>query len=244
MADEKPVLTIVIPVYNEKDNITIAVDAICQKVQAPFSIFIVYDREEDTTLPAARKLIAAGKPVSLLKNKYGKGALNAIKTGLEEAATKYVIVTMADLSDPPEVMNDMLALAEKENAAVVCASRYMKGGKQLGGPVIKGLLSRLAGLSLYYLAGVPTHDATNSYKLYRTSFLREVTIESNGGFELGIELVTKAFSRGETIKETPTVWRDRTAGESHFKVVEWLPHYLKWYFLAYKAKYLGWRAKQ
>jgi hypothetical protein len=110
----------------------------------------------------------------------------------------------------------------------------MKGGKQTGGPFIKGLMARFAGLSLHYLAKLPTHDATNSFKLYRTSFLKKQKIESTGGFELGMELVVKAYLQGYKIMETPTIWTDRQEGKSNFKIIEWLPSYLKWYFIAFK----------
>jgi uncharacterized membrane protein len=141
---------------------------------------------------------------------------------------------MADLSDPPTVINEMFRIAEEKDADIVCGSRYMKGGRQIGGPVVKGLMSRIAGLTLHHFAGVPTRDATNSFKLYRTSFLRQQKIESKGGFELGIELVSKAHIQKFKIYETPTVWTDRVAGKSNFKLLEWLPGYLKWYFHAFR----------
>ena len=173
--------------------------------------------------------------VNLVKNKYGKGVLNAIKTGLENVQTEFAVVTMADLSDPPEVINNMLDSAIKNNSSIVCASRYMVGGKQIGGPFFKKMMSKYAGLSLHYLAGIPVHDVTNSFKLYRKSFLDNVKIESTGGFELGLELVVKAFKNGDIITEVPTVWTDRVAGKSNFKLIEWLPKYLKWYFMAFRG---------
>lgn len=140
---------------------------------------------------------------------------------------------MADLSDPPSVINAMVEKAQSENADIVCGSRYMKGGSQIGGGFIKTLMSRTAGLTLHFLAGIATHDATNSFKLYRKSFLEKMQIESQGGFELGLELVVKGHLKGYKICEVPTVWTDRVAGESNFKIIEWLPSYLKWYFLAF-----------
>jgi len=229
-------LTIVIPVYNEAENITTAINRIEKEVILPHEINIVYDMDEDTTIPVVRKIANNYRnPVSLLKNKYGRGVLNAIKTGLEEAKTEFVIVTMADLSDPPEVMNDMLQKAKKEGADLVCASRYMKGGKQYGGPFLKGLFSRVAGVSLHWLTGIPTHDISNSFKMYRKSMLDAITIESSGGFEIGMEITVKAFIAGYKICEVPTEWRDREEGESNFKLWKWLPHYLHWYWLCVKS---------
>ncbi len=225
-------LTIIIPVYNEGENIKTAVENIEREVKYPYTINVIYDFDEDTTIEPAKNL-----NVNLVKNKYGRGVLNAIKTGLEDVNTEFAIVTMADLSDPPQVMNDMIDSAIKNNADIVCASRYMSGGGQVGGQLLKKLMSRYAGLSLHYLAGVPVHDVTNSFKLYRRSFLESVKIESTGGFELGLELVVKAFKNGNKITEVPTVWYDRTAGKSNFKLLEWLPKYLKWYFKAFGGKH-------
>jgi dolichol-phosphate mannosyltransferase len=228
-------LTIVIPVYNEGKNIAQAISRIEDEVKSEHLINVIYDFDEDTSIPVVEEEITKYKtPINLIKNKYGRGVLNAIKTGLETAETEYVIVTMADLSDPPAVMNKMLDIALEKNADIVCGSRYMKGGKQIGGPFIKGLMSKYAGLSLYYLAKFPTHDATNSFKLYRISFLKQQKIESTGGFELGMELVVKAHLQGFKVLETPTVWTDRQTGKSNFQIIEWLPSYLKWYFMAFK----------
>lgn len=229
-------VTIVIPVYNEGDNIKTTLAELDAKTHVDAETWIVYDSDEDTTIVAARGLDGKTRiPFRLVKNKYGRGALNAIKTGLEDAMGGLVVVTMADLCDPPEVINDMVAAANRDKADIVCASRYMKGGRQVGGPRFKGFLSHTAGLLLHWFARVPTHDSTNSFKLYRKSFLDSVKIESTGGFELGIELVVKAHVMGRRIVEVPTTWRDRVAGKSNFKLWKWLPNYLHWFLYAFTA---------
>lgn len=230
-------VTVVIPVYNEGENIRATLAELDAKVKVDAETWLVYDSDDDTTLAPAREL--EGKTrigFCLIKNKYGRGALNAIKTGLEDALGEFIVVTMADLCDPPDVINDMVLAADREIADVVCASRYMKGGKQYGGPKFKGMLSRTAGLLLCWFARLPTHDPTNSFKLYRKSYLEEVKIESTGGFELGIELVVKARALGRKIVEVPTTWRDRVAGKSNFKLWKWLPNYLKWFFYAFRHR--------
>lgn len=230
-------VTIVVPVYNEGDNIKTTLAELDSKVRVDAETWLVYDSDEDTTLAAARELDGKTRiPFRLAKNKYGRGALNAIKTGLEDSQSELVVVTMADLCDPPEVINQMVAAADKEGADIVCASRYMKGGKQYGGPRFKGFLSHTAGLLLHWFARVPTHDPTNSFKLYRKSYLDSVKIESTGGFELGIELVVKAYVMGRRIVEVPTTWRDRVAGKSNFKLWKWLPSYMRWFFYPFFSK--------
>ena len=111
----------------------------------------------------------------------------------------------------------------------------MRGGHQVGGPPLKRLMSRTAGLTLHWFAGVPTHDPTNNFKLYSRRFLDTVTIESTAGFELALELTVKATIAGRRVAEVPTTWRDRTAGQSNFKLRKWLPHYLHWYWVAFRA---------
>ncbi len=235
MMQSNTLLSIVIPVYNEGENIKPLALAIKKVVKHDLKILIVYDFDEDNTIPAVNEIKNTVPEIKLVKNKYGRGALNAIKTGLEYANTKYALVTMADMSDDPETINKMLDIAEKNNSAIVCGSRYMKGGAQIGGPFIKGLMSKTACLIMHYFAGVPTNDATNSFKLYRKEFLNTVKIESNGGFELGLELVVKAYSMGLNISEVPTTWHDRTNGQSRFKIIAWLPSYFKWFLKSFSV---------
>jgi hypothetical protein len=147
-----------------------------------------------------------------------------------------VLVAMADGSDDPKDVDRMLEVA-RSGAAVVSGSRYMRGGRQLGGPLLKRTLSRLAGLSLHWVAGLPTHDPTNSFRLYSRSLLDAVEIESVGGFEVGLELTVKAHERGLRVAEVPTTWRDRTAGQSRFRLWRWGPHYLRWYLRALGARF-------
>jgi hypothetical protein len=171
-----------------------------------------------------------------LRNDLGRGVLNAMKAGIAGTNAPYVLVSMADGSDEAAVVDRMVALA-RDGADVVAASRYMRGGRQVGGPPVKRLMSRTAGLTLHWFAGVPTHDPTNNFKLYTRSFLESVTIESTAGFELALELTVKATIAGRRVAEVPTTWRDRTAGQSNFKLRKWLPHYLHWYRVAFAGRW-------
>jgi hypothetical protein len=140
-----------------------------------------------------------------------------------------VLITMGDGSDDPADIDPMYALA-RGGADVVAGSRYMRGGRQVGGPLLKRSMSRMAGLSLHWLGGLPIHDATSNFRLYSKRLLNQVTIESQGGFELGLELTVKAYRLGMKVAEVPTTWRDRTAGQSRFRLWQWLPRYLHWYW--------------
>jgi hypothetical protein len=142
---------------------------------------------------------------------------------------------MADLSDDLAQVDQMVE-CYRQGYQVVVASRYMPGGQLLDAPALKGMMSRVAGLTLHWFRGIPTHDATNAFKLYDSKILKTMTIESKAGFELNLEITVKAFLGGYRIVELPTTWRGRTQGESRFRVWAWLPQYLKWYFHAFRPK--------
>jgi glycosyltransferase involved in cell wall biosynthesis len=228
-------LSVVCPVYNEGANIGPLLQRLEREVSVPMELIAVYDEEGDDTLPALARL-SPPCPVRTVKNYFGRGALNAIKTGFREARGEATLVIMADLSDDLRIVPRMLELLQQGND-IVCGSRYMKGGRQIGGPLLKGLLSRLAGVSLHYLAGVPTRDATNSFKMYRTKFLQNLEFESTGGFEIGMEAVVKAYVSGARVVELPSTWTDRVAGQSRFRLWKWLPNYLRWYFYAFRGRF-------
>lgn len=230
---EKPILNIIIPVYNEGDNFERLYTEIQAKIKVPKRMVVVYDFDKDNTVPVAKKFAQKDPSLELVKNTRGRGALNAIKTGFDHVKEGPVLVTMADLADDLTTVEAMYA-CYLDGAHVVCGSRYMKGGKQVGGPLLKRTLSRLAGTSLYYLRHVPTHDVTNNFKLYDKVLLSQIEIESTGGFEVAMEITVKAFRKGAKIVELPTTWYDRTAGTSNFKLWQWLPSYVKWYLHAYK----------
>jgi dolichol-phosphate mannosyltransferase len=224
-----PSLSIVVPVYNEGENVVPTLRGVVEKTHTrPLEVIIVHDFDEDTTVPVVERLRAEMPELRLHKNTLGRGVLNAIKSGLAAAGAPYVLVTMGDGSDDPNDIDSMVELA-RGGADVVAGSRYMRGGRQVGGPLLKRSMSRAAGLSLHWLGGLPIHDATSNFRLYSRRLLDQVTIESTGGFELGIELTVKAYLLGMRVAEVPTTWRDRTAGQSRFKLWKWLPRYLYWY---------------
>jgi dolichol-phosphate mannosyltransferase len=225
-------ISVVIPVYNEGENIVSCLRgvtrALCDTV---YEILVVFDFDEDTTLPSIRSMQDAPPYLRLVKNDRGKGVANALRVGLAAAQGDVVVTTMADLSDPPQLIQRM---AEKIRAGadVVSGSRYMTGGSQSGGPWLKSLLSRAAGLSLYYIAGMGTHDATTNFRGYSRRFLDSVEIESEGGFEVALELTVKAHLQGRRLDEVPSSWIERSEGKSRFRLVTWLPKYFKWYVRA------------
>jgi glycosyltransferase involved in cell wall biosynthesis len=233
-------ISLVVPVFNEAENIGAFLRDVEANVTQPHETLLVYDFPEDTTLPAVAALDPPCASVRLVHNTLGRGVLNALKAGLAASKGDVVIVMMADCSDDAR---DVAAMAEKVRggADVVAGSRYVKGGRQEGGPLLKRTLSRLAGMSLHYLAGLPVHDATNNFRAYSRRVVEQFPIESAAGFSVAMELTLKAHWQGWRVAEVPTTWRDRTAGASRFRLWAWLPHYLHWYFLALRRAWFGGR---
>ena len=240
-------LSIVIPVRNEAANIGPMLKGVTSALTVPAEFLIVYDDESDSTLPVVNCLscsfrspggqTAPDEVYRTVKNTIGPGPANALKAGFSAARGEAIVVMMADISDDHRALTPMIQKFES-GYDLVCGSRYMPGGEQIGGPWLKGKLSRMAGLSLHTL-GLPSHDATNSFKLYRTQRLRSLNLRSAGGFEINLEIIVKAWRAGWRITEVPTRWTDRTAGRSNFKLLRWLPRYLKWYAYALGVGALG-----
>ncbi len=229
-------LSVVVPVYNEGENIQVCLRRLWAALEPlPHEILVCYDFDADTTLAAIRTMPDAPPSLRLVKNDLGPGVAYALQAGFQAARGDVIVTTMADLSDPPEVIPAMVQKVRGEGADVVSGSRYMRGGSQTGGPLLKRTLSRLAGLGLYWLTGLGTHDPTTNFRAYSARLLRTVPVESRQGFEVALELTVKAHVLGYKVDEVPSSWQDRSAGRSRFRLWHWMPRYLRW------ALYCVWR---
>lgn len=235
---DAPRVSIVIPVYNEGEAVVPVLDRILENVRLSCELLVVYDDPADTTAPVVAEYARRDSRVRPVLNTDGRGPARAIRFGIARAAAPVAVVTMADGSDDPQQIDDLTKLVER-GVVIASASRYMSGGRQIGGPPLKSSLSRLAGISLYWLGRVGTRDATNSFKAYSTAFVQEVGIESDAGFEIGIELVAKARRRRRRVAEIPTIWLERSSGNSSFQVARWMPRYFSWYRYAFGPKLSG-----
>jgi dolichol-phosphate mannosyltransferase len=228
----KPRVSVIITAYNEGAGIVTCLDRVFEGVKLPCEVLVVYDSPDDSTASYVEKYAKTEPRLVGLVNDYGRGPAYAIRYGFDHANADVVVVTMADGCDDPQQIDQLCLLVER-GVVIAAASRYALSGQQVGGPVMKEFLSRMAGLSLHYLARVGTRDSTNSYKAYSRQFVHDVGIESDAGFEVGLELVAKARRLRLPIAEIPTIWLDRTFGVSNFKLKQWLPRYLRWYRFAF-----------
>ena len=231
----KPQVSVILLAHNEGEAIVACLERILASIQLPCEILVVHDSPTDTTVPWIEKCQQSDPRVAPVLNLYGKGPARAIRFGFAKAVADVAVVTMADGCDDPMQIDTLARLVDR-GVAVAAASRYMRGGQQIGGPILKSWMSRIAGLSLHFFARVGTRDGTNSFKAYSTEFVRSVGIDSDEGFEVGLELVAKARRLRLPVAEIPTIWLDRTTGQSNFKLWQWLPHYLRWYRYAFGPK--------
>lgn len=221
-------LSIVLPVYNEGVNITKQIEQIEKSVLYKHEILVIFDFDEDSTVPFVKRLQKKHKTIKLIKNISGRGVINAIKTGIKVSRGEIVVIMAADLADDVRTINKMYEKM-RSGLDIVCATRYAKGGGKIGGPVVKTFLSQAAGLMTPLFLGIQTTDIANGFKMYKKKVLNSIDISSSGGWEYSCELIIKAHHAGYKIGEVPTVWKDRTAGKSNFKLLRWLPKYIRWY---------------
>jgi glycosyltransferase involved in cell wall biosynthesis len=230
-----PRVAVIIPAYNEGEHIVPVLERITEAVKLPCEILVVMDTLDDPTWEVVEKYSAHDDRIRPFHNEIGRGPAKAIKAGLIAATAPVAVVTMADGCDDAMQIDQLTRLVER-GVVVAAASRYARSGQQVGGPMFKGFLSRMAGLSLFYFARVGTRDATNSFKAYSTEYVRAVGVESDAGFEIGIELVAKARRHRLPVAEIPTIWLDRAFGVSNFRLTAWMPRYLRWYFYSFGPK--------
>ena len=232
-------LDLVIPVYNEGDNIRRTFDTLFESNKTPFMVYIVYDFDEDNTLTAIESCPKEYRDRIILTKNEGRGAHSAVLTGFRRSTAPVVIMYPADDDYNPGLADRMYEKWKDEGYDIVCASRFMQGGCMDGCPLLKKILVRLSAFTLYHIGGIPTHDASNGFRLFTRRVLEEITIESTEGFTYSIELLVKTHRRGWSIGEIPAQWYERSAGQSRFKVLKWLPAYLRWFFYGMSTKWLG-----
>jgi dolichol-phosphate mannosyltransferase len=231
-------LDIVIPVYNEGKNILATLTALRRDVTTPSRVLICYDRDDDDTLPAIKNNAdaAEGMTIAFVRNR-ARGAHAAVMAGFAASEAPFVLVFPAD-DDYNAGMLDAMVAKASAGADIVCASRFIPGGSMVGCPWLKAVLVRASAFTLYHLARLPTHDASNGFRLFSRRLIRNVVVESDQGFCYSIELLVKCHRLGWPVAEVPARWFERKAGASRFRVLTWLPAYLRWYGYAFATTFL------
>ena len=233
---QSPPLEIVIPIYNEGQNIIKLFDLFAKLVKTKFRILLCYDNEDDDIFKFKNKFKEYYFDIILVKNP-DTGPCAAIKQGLYFGNSDCVIVYPADDFLNVSIIDKMYSTF-KQNNDIVVASRFIKGGSMKGCPLIKSVLVRLASTTLYLLSSIPVRDASNGFRLFSRKLLNTVNIESKVGFAYSLELLSKCNRLKLKISEIPAQWEERTEGSSRLKILKWLPQYLKWYLYGLSTTWL------
>lgn len=224
-------VTIIIPARNEEQTILKTIDSLLKKVSIPYNLLVIDDGSTDSTAALVQSYVKKFTNIKILKTKGLGGFAKAILLGFKNSTGGFVIPVMADLCDDPATINKMYR-EMKKGYDIISGSRYIKGGNKIGGPAVQSFFSKFVGLSLKFITGIPTHDVSNSFKMYRNSFLKKLTLKQNFGVEFSMYLALLCYFNGARIKELPTMWKGREQGISKFKLLERSPKYLKIYIWA------------
>ena len=224
---------ILIPVFNENETIIKTLKNIISAVKYNYNIFICYDYDEDPTLKIIKENFSSNSKIIFVKNS-SKGFNSALISGFRHSKANAVIFYMADDHINHNTIN-LCYEKFKEGYQLICPSRFVKGGKMIGNPLLKSLLTRLASFFLFYFTSFPIKDSTNSFRLFPKDLLDKIEIESDKGFTLSLELTAKAHRLKYKIIEIPVMWIEREKGKSRFRLFSFIMPYTKWLFYIIKT---------
>ena len=223
-------IDIIIPVYNEGENIVTIIKKIEKEVSYNFKILICYDNENDSTLNYLKNKSIISNEILFIKNP-GQGPNSAIIEGINKSSEEIILVYMADDFENVHLINNMADLIKNGNHLVI-PSRFIKGGKMLGAKRMKKAVTVIGSYLIYYIARIPFRDCTNAFKMFSKDLKNTVKLESKTGFTFALEMVVKSYILNLKIIEIPSSWIEVKNRKSNFKVLKWLPNYLYWLIYA------------
>ncbi len=219
-------LDIIIPVYNEDENIVKLLKLLDNEVICDFRVLICYDSESDKTLNYLKNSNIIKNEMLLIKNPK-QGPNLAIIEGIKSSKSKIILVYMADDFENIKLINHMVNLIEEGNDLVI-PSRFITGGKMLGAVKIKEIVTRIGSHLVYFLARIPVKDSTNAFKMFSANAVNKIKFDSTMGFTFALELVAKAHFLKLKIIEIPSTWIEIKSRKSNFKMLKWIPYYIYW----------------
>ncbi|MBU0634324.1 MAG: glycosyltransferase family 2 protein [Candidatus Omnitrophica bacterium] len=228
-------INIIIPVYNEQELVNDTLKAVISQLTLDYQIIIVDDCSTDNTLKIVNSFAQTHTNIVVITNTTHQGFAGVLKQGIVLVPEDEVFIpVMADGCDDVGLIEEMYRHICR-GADVVCASRYIKGGRRIGGALLKSIGSRFVNWIFAIGTKIPCHDSTNSFKMMRKKACDSFTLES-AGFEISAELILKVFVNKYKIVELPTVWRERRKGQSHFRLYKDGKRYIKWLFYGFNYR--------
>ncbi len=207
---------IIIPTYNERENIALIISEI-KKTVAECDILVVDDSSPDGTAVCVEEVSNKFSGIFLLsrpkKEGLGKAYISGFKWALDRSY-KYIFEMDADFSHDPKYLPDFLEAIKTQD--LVIGSRYVSGVNVVNWPMSRLLLSYFANYTIRFLIGIPVRDITAGFKCFRREVLESINFEqiSSLGYAFQIEINYFAWKKGFKIFETPIVFTDRKRGVS------------------------------
>ena len=229
-------LDIIIPVYNEDDNIIRLLKALENEILCNFRILICYDSDDDKTLKQIKNNKVIDKELLFIKNPK-QGPNSAIIQGINASQAEIILVYMADDFENIKIINNMIKLIE-QGYDLVIPSRFIRGGEMIGGKKIKKKITIIGSYLIYYVAGIPYKDCTNAFKMFSKNLKEKINLDSTAGFTYALELTAKAYFLKLKITEIPSIWVENKNRKSSFKIFKWLPYYIYWLIYSLVNSYI------
>lgn len=202
-------VSIILPTYNESENIITLIDALFANIKQPLEVIVVDDDSPDMTWKIAKECGKGGVKV-IRRNE--RGLSSAIDRGLKESQGDTVGWMDADMSMPPSALPAMLESLDRYD--IVIGSRYVHGGKDARS-FFRVVTSRIINWFAQALLGFDIKDYDSGFIVFKKNVLQKVQFPSKGGYgDYFIEFVFKCKKHGFKIKEIPYVFQDREKGES------------------------------
>ena len=235
----KKQLSIVLPVYNEKESLLIMVRLLNSSLSIQTEIIIVHDNLNDNSLDSAKKLAEEYDNIKVIHNDYGSGVKYAVQAGIENAKFDIILITAVDEIFPIISIENMLNEIVENNKDFVSGTRYSKGGDRLGGSLVGSILSKTANKIFNILTTVPLTDCTTGIKMMKKNVWHSIDLDCDPvGWAFAFELSIKVYLKNYNISEFPIKSVDRLfGGSSTFKLGPWIKEYLKWFFWGIRKTY-------
>lgn len=211
---------VIIPTYNECENISQMIDTVLAIEEHQFDLLIIDDNSPDGTARLVEEKIAQyPERVHIIKREGKLGLGTAYITGFKWALTEgydYIIEMDADFSHPPKKLVDLHRACASEGADVAVGSRYISGVNVVNWPMGRVLMSYYASAYVRFITGMKVRDTTAGFVCYRREVLEAIDLDGIEfkGYAFQIEMKFTAYRMGFTIKEVPIVFVNRVLGTS------------------------------
>lgn len=216
MGDSSKHATVVIPTFNERENIERLIPAVLAQDER-LSVLVVDDNSPDGTAEVVEQLAATDTRVGLLRRPQRLGIGPAYIAGFTQAlrnGADYIVQMDADFSHPVEALSRFLSAMPEYD--VISGSRYLTGITVVNWPMQRLLISYFGNLYARRVTGLPVSDVTSGFKCWQRHTLEHIGLEHvrSNGYAFQIEMTYRAWCSGHRIKELPIIFLERTSGDS------------------------------